>query len=141
MPQRYDAVVIGGGHNGLISAAYLARAGRKTLVLERRDILGGATLTQEVFPGFRFSVLSYVVSLLRPEVIRDLQLPRLRPDELSQSRHEHLAEDDRGGWKQHPGAHPEQPADRERAQAARRHRPDHQRAASDAVGGPAAPHA
>ena len=76
MPQRYDAVVIGGGHNGLISGAYLARGGLRTLVLERREILGGATLTQEVFPGFRFSVVSYVVSLLRPEIIRDLQLPR-----------------------------------------------------------------
>lgn len=76
MPQRFDAVVIGGGHNGLISAAYLARGGLRTLVLERREVLGGATLTQEVFPGFRFSVLSYVVSLLRPEIIRDLQLPR-----------------------------------------------------------------
>lgn len=76
MAQRYDAVVIGGGHNGLISGAYLARGGLRTLVLERRDVLGGATLTQEVFPGFRFSVVSYVVSLLRPEIIRDLQLPR-----------------------------------------------------------------
>jgi phytoene dehydrogenase-like protein len=76
VPQRYDAVVIGGGHNGLISGAYLARGGLRTLVLERREILGGATLTQEVFPGFRFSVVSYVVSLLRPEIIRDLQLPR-----------------------------------------------------------------
>ncbi len=76
MTARYDAVVIGGGHNGLISGAYLSRAGLKTLVLERRDILGGATLTMEVFPGFRFSVLSYVVSLLRPEIIRDLQLPK-----------------------------------------------------------------
>ena len=76
MPGRYDAVVIGGGHNGLISAAYLARGGLRTLVLERRDLLGGATLTQEVFPDFRFSVVSYVVSLLRPEIIRDLELPR-----------------------------------------------------------------
>jgi phytoene dehydrogenase-like protein len=76
VPARYDAVVIGGGHNGLVSAAYLARGGLRTLVLERRELLGGATLTQEVFPGFRFSVLSYVVSLLRPEIIRDLQLPR-----------------------------------------------------------------
>ncbi len=76
VPQRYDAVVIGGGHNGLISGAYLARGGLRTLVLERREMLGGATLTQEVFPGFRFSVVSYVVSLLRPEIIRDLELPR-----------------------------------------------------------------
>ena len=76
MPQRYDAVIIGGGHNGLVSAAYLARGGLKTLVLERRHVLGGAAVTEEVFPGFRFSVASYVVSLLRPEIIRDLQLPR-----------------------------------------------------------------
>ena len=74
--QRYDAVIIGGGHNGLISAAYLARAGMKTLVLEKRHLLGGAAVTEEIFPGFRFSVFSYVVSLLRPEIIRELQLPR-----------------------------------------------------------------
>src|SRR5919201_802805 len=73
---KYEAIVIGGGHNGLTAAAYLARAGRKTLVLERRHVLGGAAVTEEVFPGFRFSVCSYVVSLLRPEIIRDLDLPR-----------------------------------------------------------------
>jgi phytoene dehydrogenase-like protein len=75
-PVKYDAIVIGGGHNGLTAAAYLARAGRKVLVLERRHVLGGAAVTEEVFPGFRFSVASYVVSLLRPEIIRDLDLPR-----------------------------------------------------------------
>jgi phytoene dehydrogenase-like protein len=74
--QRYDAVIIGGGHNGLISAAYLARAGMKALVLEKRHVLGGAAVTEELYPGFRFSVFSYVVSLLRPEIIRELQLPR-----------------------------------------------------------------
>lgn len=76
MSARYDAIVIGGGHNGLTTAAYLARAGRKVLVLERRHVLGGAAVTEEVFPGFRFSVCSYVVSLLRPEIIRELDLPR-----------------------------------------------------------------
>src|SRR5438046_3672832 len=73
---KYDAIVIGGGHNGLTASAYLARAGRKTLVLERRHVLGGAAVTEEVFPGFKFSVCSYVVSLLRPQIIRELDLPR-----------------------------------------------------------------
>src|SRR5438034_9698868 len=76
MKAPYDAVIIGGGHNGLVTAAYLARAGKKVLVLERRPVLGGAAVTEEVFPGFRFSVCSYVVSLLRPEIIRELDLPR-----------------------------------------------------------------
>src|SRR5215470_1398185 len=75
MSQTYDVIVIGGGHNGLVHAAYLARAGRKVLLLERRHVLGGAAVTEEIFPGFKFSVCSYVVSLLRPEIIRELNLP------------------------------------------------------------------
>jgi phytoene dehydrogenase-like protein len=76
LTHTYDAIVIGGGHNGLTSAAYLARAGWSVLVLERRHVLGGAAVTEEVIPGFRFSVCSYVVSLLRPEIIRELSLPQ-----------------------------------------------------------------
>ncbi len=76
MSSQYDAIVIGGGHNGLVNAAYLARGGKKVVVLERRHVVGGAAVTEEVFPGFKFSVCSYVVSLLRPEIIRELDLPR-----------------------------------------------------------------
>ena len=71
----YDAIIIGGGHNGLVCAAYMARAGRKVLVLERRKVLGGAAVTEEVHPGFKFTELSYVCSLMRPEIIRELDLP------------------------------------------------------------------
>ncbi len=74
--KKYDAIVIGGGHNGLTTAAYLGRAGKKVLVLEKRYILGGAAVTEEVFPGFKFSVCSYVVSLMKANVIRELKLPK-----------------------------------------------------------------
>ncbi len=76
MAKSYDVVVIGGGHNGLVAASYLAKAGRSVLVLEQRERVGGAAVTEEIFPGFKFTVFSYVVSLLRPEIIRDLDLPR-----------------------------------------------------------------
>ncbi len=76
MATHYDAIIIGGGHNGLVCAAYLAKEGRKVLVLERRYVLGGAAVTEELYPGFHYSVCSYVVSLLRPHIIRDLGLPK-----------------------------------------------------------------
>ena len=76
MANKYDAVIIGGGHNGLVSAAYLAKAGRKVLVLERRHVLGGAAVSEEIHPGFTFSVCSYVVSLFRPHIIRELELAK-----------------------------------------------------------------
>ncbi|GMQ82533.1 MAG: NAD(P)/FAD-dependent oxidoreductase [Rhodothermia bacterium] len=71
----YDAVIIGAGHNGMICAAYLAKAGKSVLVLERRHLVGGATVTEEIYPGFKYTVCSYVVSLFRPEIISDLNLP------------------------------------------------------------------
>jgi phytoene dehydrogenase-like protein len=74
MSRGYDAIIIGGGHNGLVCAAYLAKAGRKVLVLERRHVLGGCAVTEELYPGFKYTVCSYVVSLLRPRIIRDLNL-------------------------------------------------------------------
>ena len=73
---HYDAIVVGAGHNGLIAAAYLAKAGKRVLVLERRSIIGGATVTEEWFPGYRLSTCSYVCNLLLPEVIADLELER-----------------------------------------------------------------
>ncbi len=72
---KFDVLIIGAGHNGLVHAAYLARAGKKVLVVEKRHLVGGATVTEEVYPGFKFSVFSYVVSLLRPQIIEDLNLP------------------------------------------------------------------
>ncbi len=73
-PAAYDAIVIGGGHNGLVNAAYLAKAGLSTLVLERRYVIGGAAVTEELYPGFHFTTFSYAISLLRPEIVHDLDL-------------------------------------------------------------------
>lgn len=73
---RYDAVIIGGGHNGLVTAAYLARAGRKVLALERRELLGGCAVTEELWPGYRVSSGAYLTSLMQERVIRELDLPR-----------------------------------------------------------------
>ena len=72
--KSYDAIVVGAGHNGLTAAAYLARAGLSTLVLERREIVGGCCVTEEIAPGCRASTTSYIASMLRPTVIRDLDL-------------------------------------------------------------------
>ncbi len=76
MSQSYDAIIIGAGHNGLVTAAYLAKKGYKPLVLERREVLGGCCVTEEVWPGYKVSTAAYVNSLLRPEIIRDLELKK-----------------------------------------------------------------
>src|SRR5262249_1320047 len=76
MPQTYDCIIIGAGHNGLVTAAYLAKAGYKVLVLERREVLGGCSVTEEVWPGYKVSTAAYVNSLFRPEIIRDLELKK-----------------------------------------------------------------
>ncbi|NP_001088589.1 pyridine nucleotide-disulphide oxidoreductase domain 2 L homeolog [Xenopus laevis] len=73
---KYDAVIIGGGHNGLVAAAYLQRSGVNTVVLERRHLIGGAAVTEEIIPGFKFSRASYLLSLLRPQIYKDLELKK-----------------------------------------------------------------
>src|SRR6267378_1859939 len=72
--RAYDAIVIGGGHNGLVNGAYLAKSGLRTLILERRNVVGGAAITEELRPGFWFTTFSYALSLLRPDIIQDLEL-------------------------------------------------------------------
>ena len=76
MPPRasYDVIIIGGGHNGLVAAAYLAKAGRRVCVLERRHVLGGASTTEELWPGYKVSTAAYVISLFQPQITRDLKL-------------------------------------------------------------------
>src|SRR3954451_11675753 len=76
MTQTYDLIVIGGGHNGLVTAAYVAGTGADVLVLERREVIGGCCVTEETWPGFKVSTAAYVNSLLRPEIIRDLELKK-----------------------------------------------------------------
>jgi phytoene dehydrogenase-like protein len=73
---KYDAVIIGGGHNGLVTAAYLARAGRRVLVLERREMVGGCAVTEEIWPGYRVSTAAYLTSLLQERIVDELELPR-----------------------------------------------------------------
>ncbi len=70
----YDCIIIGAGHNGLICSSYLARKGWKVLVLEKRHLVGGACVTEEIAPGYRASIASYVVSLLLPEIVEELEL-------------------------------------------------------------------
>ncbi len=72
--QKYDAIVIGAGHNGLVNGAYLAKRGLKTLILERRHLVGGAAITEELYPGFNFTTFSYALSLIRPNIVQDLEL-------------------------------------------------------------------
>jgi len=73
---RFDVVIVGGGHNGLVTAAYLARAGRKVLVIERREMVGGCSVTEELWPGFRVSSAAYLASLLQERIVRELELER-----------------------------------------------------------------
>jgi len=72
--KHYDAIVVGGGHNGLVNGAYLAKSGLNTLIIERRHLVGGAAITEELYPGFQFTTFSYALSLLRPDIIQDLEL-------------------------------------------------------------------
>src|SRR6202140_446460 len=72
----FDVLIIGGGHNGLVAASYLAQAGRRVLVLERRELVGGCAVTEEIWPGYRVSTAAYLTSLLQERIVRELELPR-----------------------------------------------------------------
>ena len=72
--KNYDVIVVGGGHNGLVNGAYLAKAGLKVLIVERRHVVGGAAITEELRPGFHFTSFSYALSLLRPDIVQELDL-------------------------------------------------------------------
>ena len=74
--RSYDVIIIGAGHNGLVAAAYLARAGRQVLVLERREMVGGCAVTEEIWPGYRVSTAAYLTSLLQERIVRELELER-----------------------------------------------------------------
>src|SRR4029453_16170221 len=76
MSRSFDVVIAGAGHNGLVAGAYLAKAGKKVLVLERRELVGGCAVTEELWPGYRVSSAAYLTSLLQERIIRDLDLPR-----------------------------------------------------------------
>src|SRR5271170_6103455 len=76
MPETFDIVIIGAGHNGLVAAAYLARAGHRVLVLESRELVGGCAVTEEIWPGYRVSTASYLSSLMQEKVVRELELER-----------------------------------------------------------------
>ena len=76
MPESFDVVIIGAGHNGLVTAAYLARAGRRVLVLESRELVGGCAVTEEIWPGYKVSTASYLSSLMQEKVVRELELEK-----------------------------------------------------------------